>query len=153
MSTSGSPGSYKDLVRRTAQAVGASNTVAGELAALVVTNQDRTKNATAERAAAEARAAKPDPVGRLREQMTTELIPVFEELAGKYAAAGIQMSFDPSNLLRGGREVHIELSMDTNRTELHGIVTNEAIAFNEVRYSKNLRGELAGGLFGVAVMR
>lgn len=139
------PTSYKDLVRRTSRVLPAPTSVEAELDALVLAYEDRKRQAAEDKAAEEADAARPDPIVLLREQITTELIPVINDLSAKYAGKGIGISFDPSNLLAGGRELDIELRIEGNRTELHGIVTKDAISFHEVRHSKDFRGELTSG--------
>ncbi|MBI4718239.1 MAG: hypothetical protein HY763_10570 [Planctomycetes bacterium] len=90
-------------------------------------------------------AAAPDRVQALRDLMRDELIPIFAELVEKYAKNGITMEMDASNLLEGGREIHLEFRMGDYRTQLDGTATNEAIAFNETRYSPQMRGELVSG--------
>jgi hypothetical protein len=90
-------------------------------------------------------AAPESPLQRLRESLVNDLIPVFVELVEKYSKAGVSMQMDASNFLEGGREIRFEFSLNNHRTELHGTVTNEGIAFHEVRYSPDFHGELAAG--------
>ncbi len=102
---------------------------------------DRRKDADPEKAPAPA----PDPIDRLREMVVKEFIPVFVELVEKYAAAGVNLEMDASNLLQGGRELKFEFVVGEYRSELHGTATTEGIAFHETRYAPNIRGELTSG--------
>ncbi len=132
-------------MHRTSRAAHARTGIEAELDAVVDAYGRRKEQEALRKAEEEARAARPDPIERLRNLVREELITVFEELSEKYAEIGVSMHFNPSNLLGGGREIDIELGLDGNRTELHGITTDEAIAFNEVRFSKHFRGELTSG--------
>jgi len=89
--------------------------------------------------------AKPDAVTLLRKTMVEDLIPVFVELAEKYAAKGIVLEMDASNLIQGGREIKFHLGVGPYRTELLGTATDDAIAFHQVRYTPEVDGELTGG--------
>jgi hypothetical protein len=86
-----------------------------------------------------------DPIQGLRELAIKELIPIFVELMEKYADPGISMQMDASNFLEGGREIKFEFGVADHRTQLHGTVTTEAIAFHETRYSPDVQGELVSG--------
>ncbi len=86
-----------------------------------------------------------DPVVALREMLVGELIPIFVELVEKYSAAGIAMQMDASNLLEGGREIKFEFGVGEHRMQLQGTVTNDAIAFHEVRYAPDIDGQLVAG--------
>lgn len=88
---------------------------------------------------------KPDPVEALREMTLRELIPAFVELAEKYSKKGISMHMDAANLLQGGREVAFEFSVGQYRSRLHGIVTSDAIAFQEIKFAPSVQGELISG--------
>jgi len=134
--------SYKDLVRKTSTPSPAAVGAESELDSLINTLKERKAKRDAERAANQ---AEKDPVSKLREQIRNELIAEVRNLAAKYSKAGIRIRFDPSNLMGGGREVTLELAMEGNRTELRGIVTNEAIAFSEIRYSSGFSGEMVSG--------
>lgn len=86
-----------------------------------------------------------DPIQVVREQMLTEFIPIFLELADKYGESKIAMEMDASNLLKGGREIEFQFSVGEYRSKLHGTVTTEAIAFHETRYTPSIAGELTSG--------
>ncbi len=86
-----------------------------------------------------------DKVEALRTLLKTELIGVFVELMEKYSKTGMSMDMDASNLLEGGRELRFEFGVKDCRTELLGTVTDDAIAFHEVRYNPHVRGELVSG--------
>ena len=87
----------------------------------------------------------PDPIQVVREKMLTEFIPIFVELAEKYAESHIGLEMDAADLLKGGREIKFQFSAGDYRTELHGTVTSEAIAFHETRHTPRIHGELASG--------
>ena len=87
----------------------------------------------------------PDPVQQLRKLTAEELVPTITELAEKYSKSGISVQMDASNFLDGGRELDLEFAVGDFRTELHGTVTNEAIAFHETRYTPEVDGELVSG--------
>jgi len=107
---------------------------------LITTLKERQKQA-----ASESDATAPDPIQTLREVMLNELVPNFVELVEKYSKSGISMQMDASNFLEGGREIRFEFSIGDHRTQLHGTVTTEAIAFHETRYAPDLHGELLSG--------
>ncbi len=86
-----------------------------------------------------------DPVQVLREKVVRDLIPVFVELVEKYSSAGISMQMDASNLLEGGREIAFEFGRSDFRIQLQGTVTNDAIAFHEIRNSQEVQGQLMAG--------
>ena len=85
------------------------------------------------------------PLQSLRRLMVNELVPVFMDLVDKYSKANISLQMDASNFLEGGREIKFEFTTGEYRTQLHGTVTDEGIAFHEVRYSPEFHGELATG--------
>ena len=85
------------------------------------------------------------PIQLLREMVVRELIPVFVELAEKYSNHGISMQMDASNLLEGGREIAFEFGLGGYRIQLEGTVTNDSIAFHEVRNSPEVHGQLMAG--------
>lgn len=89
--------------------------------------------------------APPDPIQMLRELVVQELIPVFVELVEKYSPRGISMQMDASNLLEGGRELAFEFAMGGCRIQLQGTVTQDSIAFHEVRHSPEVHGQLMAG--------
>ena len=86
-----------------------------------------------------------DKIDALRTLLKTELIGVFVELMEKYSKTGVSMDMDASNFLEGGREIRFEFGVGECRTELLGTVTNDAIAFHEVRHNPHVRGELVSG--------
>ena len=114
--------------------------VEGELDSLIEAFKDRRRAQ-----AAEPEAAKPDPIQLLRKLIVSELVGVFLELNEKYAEAGVSMEMDVSNFLASGREINFEFALGEFRTQLHGTVTTEAIAFHEIRHAPDMRGELTGG--------
>jgi len=85
------------------------------------------------------------PLQALRGLTVNELVPVFVDLVEKYSKSGISMQMDASNFLEGGREIKFEFATGEFRTQLHGTVTGEGIAFHEVRYTPDFHGELATG--------
>ena len=86
-----------------------------------------------------------EPIQLLREKVVREMIPVFVELVEKYSAHGISMQMDASSLLEGGRELAFEFGMGDFRIQLQGTVTNDSIAFHEVRNSPEVQGQLVAG--------
>lgn len=88
---------------------------------------------------------KPDKIENLRTLMKTELISVFVDLMEKYSKTGMSMDMDASNFLEGGREIRFEFGVGECRAELLGTVTEDAIAFHEVRHNPHVRGELVSG--------
>jgi hypothetical protein len=107
---------------------------------LITTFKERQKQA-----ASESGEIAPDPIQAFRELMVNELVPSFVELGDKYSASGISMQMDASGFLEGGREVRFDFGIGDYRTQLHGTVTTEAIAFHETRYAPDLHGELLSG--------
>lgn len=87
----------------------------------------------------------PDPIQILRELTINKLVPIFVELMEKYSKSGISMHMDASNFLEGGREIKFEFGLGEYRSQLHGTVTTEAIAFHETRYRPDVDGELVSG--------
>ena len=92
-----------------------------------------------------AKSGGPERLQMLRKLMLEKLIPVFVELVEKYSEAGFAMQMDASNFLEGGREIKFEFGLGEYRSQLHGTVTTEGIAFHETRYSPDFRGELTSG--------
>ena len=111
-----------------------------ELDTLITALKERQKQA-----ANEHDAGAPDPIQTLREVMANELVPTFLELVEKYSKSGMSMQMDASNFLEGGREIRFEFGIGDYRTQLHGTVTTEAIAFHETRYAPDVHGELLSG--------
>lgn len=107
---------------------------------------DKLLVAVAERKARETEIKPPvEPIQLLREQVVREMIPVFVELVEKYSTHGISMQMDASSLLEGGRELAFEFGMGDYRIQLQGTVTNDSIAFHEVRNSPDVQGQLVAG--------
>lgn len=138
MSTPRLKTAYSELARKTPRPAPPPETAENALDALVVQLKE------SERQAAAAPAAN-DPIQVVREKMLTEFIPIFVELAEKYAESHINLEMDAANLLKGGREIKFHFSSGEYRTELHGTVTAEAIAFHETRHTPHIAGELASG--------
>jgi hypothetical protein len=114
----------------------------GELDSLLTrVEQDKQKKA----AAALTDSPKPDPITLLREQTLRDLIPAFVELSEKYGRKGIAMQMDAAGFLQGGRDIKFEFCVGAFRSQLHGTVTTEAIAFHEVKHSPSVQGELVSG--------
>lgn len=88
---------------------------------------------------------KRDSIQMLREMTINVFIPVFVELVEKYSSAGVSMQMDASSFLEGGREIKFEFGLKDYRTQLHGTVTTEAIAFHETRHRPDVQGELVSG--------
>ncbi|MEK6675663.1 MAG: hypothetical protein AABZ47_08420 [Planctomycetota bacterium] len=86
-----------------------------------------------------------DPIEQLRERILREFTPILHELNAKYAPKGISIRMDASRLLQGGRELDFEFAAGDYRTRLHGTVTNEAIGFEQIRYTPQIDGELDSG--------
>jgi len=86
-----------------------------------------------------------DRIQKFREDLINEYIPVFVELVEKYSKNGLSMQMDASNVLEGGRELKFEFALGEFRSQLHGTITSEGVAFHEVKYSPDSHGELASG--------
>jgi hypothetical protein len=136
------PISYRDLVRRTSVPAGPPpRNPENELDSLIVNLKDRRQQSPVVDPGVPA----PDRMQQLRELMANELAGVFNELAEKYASSGISMQMHASNFLQGGRELKLEFAIGDHRTQMHGTVTSEAIAFQETRHTPEIRGELVSG--------
>ena len=85
---------------------------------------------------------KPDALAALRFLMSEQLIPVFNDVARKYEAQGLEMRLDAEAFLNGGKEFTIELRLENCRAKLSAVVTSKAIAFHETRTAKHVAGEL-----------
>ncbi len=134
----GSTSDYQDLVRRT-RPPGPPPPAASE------DELDGLISRLKERQSGDDTAVTPDPIEALREMTLRELIPIFVELVEKYSKSGISLQMDASNFLQGGREMWFEFGIGEYRVQLIGTVTNEAIAFQETRFSPETRGELISG--------
>jgi hypothetical protein len=135
-----SPTTYQQLVQSLKSHAPKPQTSEAHLDNLLATIQERER-----RAREEASKPLPDPIQTLRELVVQELIPVFVELVEKYAENGISMQMDASNLLAGGRELAFEFGMAGCRMQLQGTVTQDSIAFHEVRHSPEVQGQLMAG--------
>lgn len=131
---------YGELVRRSNPPQPEPEAVENQLDSLLSQYQTR-KTQTAQ----STEAGQTDRIQQLREQTINEFIPIFVELAEKYASSGIVMEMDASSLIQGGREIKFQFALGECRTELLGTATTEAIAFHETRYSPDLPGELMSG--------
>ena len=136
------PSTYREMVSRRSQPIVDGCKSEQELDALLTMAKKR-KIAQASQAKAEA--AKQDPVDKLRRQMTTQLVPVFEQIAAKYAPHGFTLELDLSRFMAGERELTITMGFGQHTSELHGTVTSEMIAFHEIRRRGEFGGELASG--------
>lgn len=116
-------------------------TAEGELDRLVAAMEDRRRQDEKK----ETPKPKVDPLQHLREQMVREFIPVFVELVEKYSETGVAMHMDASNLLEGGREINFEFGLGEYRTQLQGTVTSDSIAFHEMRFAPQIRGQIVAG--------
>lgn len=135
-----SPTTYQQLVASLKRHAPRPQTSEAQLDTLLATIQER------DRKAREA-ASQPvvDPIQTLRELVVQQLIPVFVELVEKYSEHGISMQMDASNLLEGGRELAFEFGLAGCRMQLQGTVTQDSIAFHEVRHSTEVQGQLMAG--------
>jgi len=131
--------SYRDLVERTKLPDPPRQSSEGELDNLVAALGERKPIATADPS------LKPDHVQRARQLFADELVPLFHELREKYADAGVTLEMDVENFLGGGREIRFRFEMGGHCAELDGVVTDEAIAFQETRHAPHLGGELVSG--------
>ncbi len=116
-------------------------TAEGELDRLVSAMEDRRRQDEKKETAK----PKLDPLQKLREQMVREFVPVFVELVEKYSETGVAMHMDASNLLEGGREINFEFGLGEYRTQLQGTVTSDSIAFHEMRFAPQIRGQIVAG--------
>ena len=116
-------------------------TAEGELDRLVAAMENRRRQDEKK----ETPKPKVDPLQHLREQMVREFIPVFVELVEKYSETGVAMHMDASNLLEGGREINFEFGLGEYRTQLQGTVTSDSIAFHEMRFAPQIRGQIVAG--------
>lgn len=136
-----SPTQYGRLSKRTSiPNATADRNAEKELDALIVSLNERRHNASGQSTTLQL-----DRVQALRDLTLKALIPVFVELAEKYAESSITMQMDASSFLQGGRELKFEFCLGEYRSELLGTVTADAIAFHETRYSPDVHGELVSG--------
>lgn len=132
--------SYRDLVERTRLPDPPRQSSEGELDKLVAALEERKP-----KDASIGLRAEPDRVQGARELFADELVPLFEKLKEKYADAGVNLEMDVEKFLEGGREIRFRFEMGGYAAELDGVVTNEAIAFQETRHAPNFGGELVSG--------
>ena len=134
------PTTYQQLVASLKPLATKSQSAESQLDKLLAAVQER------ERKARETEIKTPaEPIQVLREKVVSEMIPAFVELVEKYSTHGISMQMDASSLLEGGREVAFEFGMGDYRIQLQGTVTNDSIAFHEVRNSPDVQGQLMAG--------
>lgn len=136
------PSTYREMVGRRSRPPDEGCKSERELDALLTLAKRRK---IARESQAKTDAAKEDPVDKLRRQMTTQLVPVFEEIAAKYAPHGFTLELDLSRFMAGERELTITMGFGQHTSELHGTVTSEMIAFHEIRRRGEFGGELASG--------
>ncbi len=134
------PTAYQALVRQTRAKVRAEKNSEEQLDGLIALHEKRRSQ---EEAAPEP--AKPSPIELLRAQMSGELIQVFENLRTKYEPSGIFIEMDAQNLLSGGVGVVIDVEYDIYAMRMEGTATDEGIAFQETRFSNNVRGVVTAG--------
>jgi len=130
------PPNYRELVRQSAPPRPASRRTDAGLDGLLSQYEERRS------APPPSAPEKPDALAALRFLMTEQLIPVFNDLARKYAGQGLEMRLDAENLLKGGKEFTMEFHLDGSRAKLSAVVTTQTIAFHETRSVKQVAGEL-----------
>jgi hypothetical protein len=136
----GKPTAYQQLVRQNRPVCQPDKSAEENLDVLLALHQQRAE-------APQARTEDPRKaaVQAMRDLMRVELIPIFENLRGKYEAAGVSMEMDAENFVNGGNTLLIEAEFDTYALRMEGTVTPEGMAFQEVRYSNNNQGALTTG--------
>jgi hypothetical protein len=134
------PTTYQQLVASLKPLATKSQSAESQLDKLLAAVQERERKARETEIKAPA-----EPIQVLREKVVSEMIPAFVELVEKYSTHGISMQMDASSLLEGGREVAFEFGMGDYRIQLQGTVTNDSIAFHEVRNSPDVQGQLMAG--------
>lgn len=141
MTTPQEPRTYRELVRQVCPpSAEPARNPEEELDSLITVLKERQQ-----RAADHNGGLDPDQIQALRELTINELVPIFVELMEKYSKSGISMHMDASSFLEGGREIKFEFGLGQHRTQLHGTVTTEAIAFHETRHTPDVHGELVSG--------
>lgn len=140
MSNTPQPSTYQELVASLKPQAAKSRSAESQLDKLLAAVEER------ERRLREVDTKAPsEPMQLLREMVVNELIPVFVGLVEKYSSRGISMQMDASSLLEGGREIAFEFGLGGYRIQLEGTVTNDSIAFHEVRNSPEVHGQLMAG--------
>lgn len=86
-----------------------------------------------------------DRLDLFRDALKGQFGDIFHELEEKYAPSGIAMSMDASDLLAGGRSINFEFVLGEWRLQLTGTATSDAIAFEEIRHTPVIQGEIASG--------
>lgn len=86
-----------------------------------------------------------DPAAQFRSRFPAELTPVLEETAEKYCDRGIDVRWNTSTLLSGGRELSFELEFEGQRLILKGMLARDVIAFQEIWSRGNSPGEVRSG--------
>ena len=77
-----------------------------------------------------------DPMDRIRELFENELMPAFDELREKYRDKEVSLELDALGLLRGGREIVIDVEYAGIGMRFDGTVMSNVIAFQLTQYSK-----------------
>lgn len=106
---------------------------------------NRYKKRTSEAEPVQPTHAPSDPVENLRERFRTELIPVFQQLADKYASRSIVLHMDVGLFLSGGYELLIDIQFENHGVRLLGTVLPDRIAFQETRYTNNVGPAMTSG--------
>ncbi len=84
------------------------------------------------------------PIDKLRQIVSTRLLPLVGQISERYAEKGVTVAMDASDFLDGGRGLLIEIQYSDHRCRLEGTVTSDAIAFHETRLSVS-GGTVIGG--------
>jgi hypothetical protein len=132
---------YRNLIKKWSDPPLDVTTAEEKLDALLTAANERAK-AHAARGTAEAVLT---PLEAFRKKLGEELIPVFDDLARKYAAQGLTLKLDATDFLSGGRKLTIEVSIQTDSLRLDGTVLENGVAFNELRSSGGVPGAIASG--------
>jgi hypothetical protein len=140
MSTPAKPTQYQALLQKCQPQQQARKSGEQQLDALLQAQQRRS-GAAEDGPAQEALS----PLDQLRRQMREQLLPVFNELRGKYEPSGILMAIDADDFLAGGVQLAIEVRYDIHGMRLEGTATPSGIAFHETRFSDNIPGVVTTG--------
>ncbi len=131
---------YQTLVQKCKPEVVAAKSVEEQLDALLHTAQ-RAHAAPGDPAGQ----YQPSPLEELRHRMTEELLPVFNELRGKYEPSGIFMEMNADDFLNGGVQLALEVRYQNVGLRLEGTVTPGGIAFHETRSANGVAGVVTAG--------
>lgn len=133
--------SYKNLMKKRAQAPPEQKSSEEKLDALLNANKQRSDRDQEKNASTGA-------ISRLdafRNRLREELVPAFEELKQKYDAQGLTLNMEASDFLQGGRKLVIEFRIQTSSVRLEGTVLESGIAFNEIRSHGGVPGAISSG--------